>query len=149
MTPEAGIAELRRRLAAVEVVPEQVITATHKKMLPMIPVYTGTYRDAVKFAVSDGGQQAMLYVSMRSMMDAQQTGQAELFDEGLGKAIDLDYISANIHGRPPEGPYPLRIETLGRPTNKSPSGKDLWDEVEDIVGIDIQERLLAASRGAI
>ena len=148
MTPAAGIEELRKRLAAVHAIPEQVITAAHKEILPMLPVYTGTYRDAVQFAVSDGGAQAMLFISMRSLMDAQQTGQTELFDGGFGKPIDLDYIDANIHGRPPSGPYPLRIEAHGRPTTKSPSGQDAWDMTEDLVAVGIRERLLAASRGS-
>jgi len=121
-TPYDGIVELKRRLAAMGVLPQRVIEAAHLQIIAGIPVYTGTYKRAVTFKVLPDGSVAAVYVDEESLQAAASM-QTELFED---PQKTLDYIYENIHGKPPEGPYVRRIEQHGRPTEKNPSGQDLW-----------------------
>ena len=124
MTVEEGLALLGRKIAALHNAPGEVIVQAERELMPQVPVYTGTYRGAIRSEVDD--EHATLYLSEANLQDS-----AALNTEGAGNwkgiwHIMSNYVYANLHHRPPEGPYPIRIEEYGRPSGRIPSGRNIW-----------------------
>lgn len=119
LTPHQGIEVLKRRIAALHTVPLATIEAAHRNIMPLIPVYTSTYRGAVEIRSTPFG--AILFLTESGLLDSARRNAAQITD-----ALNMtpeEYVDDD---------YPVRIETAGRPkTGQSPSGQGAWSDTTD------------------
>jgi hypothetical protein len=149
LSPQAGFQELMRRVNSTRSIPVAVIQQAHRELLPLIPVYTGAYKRGVMMLIEKNGQRALLYVSAESLQAGQRKATPTLGKDFPAKDTDRDYVFMNIHGKDPEGPYPLRIEEHGRPTGKFPRGDDAWGQTRARTHDLILQQLALAAKGAL
>ena len=138
LTPEAGILELQRRMAAMELVPLEVMDEIFHEMTPLTPEDTGTLKGSLDFDLVEGG--AMVYNSEETL----EASRAEHNPD------DYDYAYKNMHaGQGPGGPYPMRIEVFGRPTDLTPTGMGMWRAMAEKSFVMFFGRAKKVSRGEI
>lgn len=119
LTPLQGIAVLKRKIAAMQTVPEATIEAAHRKLMPLIPVYTSTYLDAIEIQSSPFG--AILFLTEAGLLDSARRKAAAITDR-LNMSPE-QYVDDD---------YPVRIESSGRPKSElSPSGRGAWSDTTD------------------
>lgn len=119
LTPLQGIAVLRRKIAAMQTVPKSTIEAAHRNLMPLIPVYTSTYRGAIEILGTPFG--AILFLTEAGLLESAQRNAAQITDR-LNMTPE-EYVDDD---------YPVRIESAGRPkSGLSPSGRGAWSDTTD------------------
>lgn len=140
---EAYLKKLDRRLNRLARIKNPTIQAADNIISAEIPVYTGAYQQAVKKKSTK--DYAGIWVDRKGLIAAQPKsitydvgGEQVTVQAGVDRAFD------NIHGEPPEGPYPLRIEAHGGPG--SGNGAGMWELAADTARQVIAEELARVAR---
>ena len=133
-TVHQGMAELMKRVNALRTVPAQVIEQAHRSIMPLIPVYTGTYQGGVEMEIGKG------YASLQLTEDA-------LLSSARAHAGEIHSAMSMTPEEYVEDAYPTRIEAAGRPSDREPSGQAAWRNTVSVARELLVNQMLRASRG--
>lgn len=133
-TVHQGMAELMKRVNALRTVPAQVIEQAHRHLMPLIPVYTGTYAGGVGVEFGKG------YASLRLTEDA-------LLSSARAHAGEIHAAMSMTPEEYVSDIYPTRIEAAGRPSDREPSGQAAWRNTLSVARELLMKQMRLAGRG--
>jgi hypothetical protein len=143
-----GLERMQRRLNRLAAVPRAVTTVAMSIIEVHVPVYTGTYRDAIRWDTSNPLDCA-IYVSERSLLESAGKHAANIAAMAIPTDLSPEqYITGGVHPAHPPVPYalhpyeelyPLRIERTGAP--KTYDGAQMWLMAEGEARKELREQL--------
>lgn len=142
VTPEMAAKVLGRKLQRLRNVPSEVIDQAHRMLMPKIPVYTGTYEEAVEVVHSISA--ASLRVTSQGLLASAEINVTAAMEAAQAQGKEWTFGGpAEYIGRFPH--YLPRIEAFGSP--KQQMGQFAWREVAGVVALDLPAAIRKAYNG--
>lgn len=140
MSFEQMFEKIEQSMRELAVLPEQAVAEAEKVLMLGLPEFTGTLIGSLQVEPLEPNGTAISITEESLLASASEHAQAFIEKEnekakeqakfrggvgGIEPMTPLDYITDNLVGEPPDGPYPLRIELYGAPVQEE-EGKGAW-----------------------